>query len=120
MRVTLNRKELSAVLNDAEKIVPTNNPLEVLKGVFLEVANDTLSVTATNLELSLKQKIPAEINETGAVVFKAKLLTNMVRLMDDETITLKTVGNKLEVRSGNASYTIPMLNFTDFPRLAMP
>ncbi len=121
MRVTLNRKELSTVLNDAEKVAPTNSPLDAMKGVLLEAENGTLTLTATNLEFSLKQSIPADIEETGAAVFTAKLLANMVRLMDDDTVTLRTIGkHQLEVCSGNAVYTASMLNIADFPRLAMP
>ena len=60
MHITINRAELLAAVKRASTIAPPDSPLDVLKGVLLEVdsADGMLTVTSTNLEVSLAEKLP--------------------------------------------------------------
>ena len=59
MNITMNRAELLHAVKRASAVAPANSPLEALKGVLLEVsaASKSLVLTATNLEVTLKQKL---------------------------------------------------------------
>ena len=79
MHITINRAELLAAVRRASTIAPPDSPLDVLKGVLLEAdsADGMLTVTSTNLEVSLAEKLPCTVHEDGALVFTAKTLAEM-------------------------------------------
>lgn len=121
MRVKLNRAELSAVLNHAERIAPSNSTLDVLKGVLLEATDGKMAVTSSNLEVTLKQTIPCDTAEPGSVVFPAKLFATMLRLLDGESVTLQTNQNRqLAIQSGTATYCASSLPVAEYPELDIP
>ena len=68
MRITINRAELLSAARKAGAIAPEDSPLESLKGALLETnaATNTLTVTATNLEVSLEQKLSCLIHGAPA------------------------------------------------------
>lgn len=121
MRVNLNRAELSSVLSDAEKIAPANACLDVLRGALLEAENGKLTVTASNLEITLKRTIPGEIQEAGSVAFDARLFAAMLRLLDGETVSLETGANhQLSIKSGTADYRVSAFDPALYPTMAIP
>ena len=89
MIITANRLELLSAAQDAEQIAPASSPLDVLQCTCLRTENGKLTVTATNVELTLERRIPAEIREEGSVAIDAGLLVNMLRMMDSETVTVE-------------------------------
>lgn len=55
MRAVLNRAEFLSAAKRGENIAPHDSPLDVLKGLLLEVdAKGILTMTATNLEVALE------------------------------------------------------------------
>ena len=121
MRVTLNRAELSSVLNDAEKIAPASSPLDSLKGALLEAEDGKLTVTASNLEVTLKRTIPCGIQEAGSTVFSAKLLAAMLRLLEGDEVFLETTANhQLLLKAGTAVYQAAALDPANYPQTPIP
>ena len=90
MNVTINRAEMLCAIKRASAIAPADSPLDVLRGVLLEAdaAAGKLTVTSTNLEAALEEKLPCTVQEDGALVFGAKMLAEMLsRLPQDMTGT---------------------------------
>ena len=79
--ITVNRAELLATVKRATTIAPPDSPLDVLKGVLLESdsARKMLTVTSTNLEVALVEKIPCSAQEDGALVYSARTLAEMLQ-----------------------------------------
>ncbi len=121
MIITANRLELLSAAQDAEQIAPASSPLDVLQCTCLRTENGKLTVTATNVELTLERRIPAEIREEGSVVIDAGLLVNMLRMMESETVTVEqTMKGIVTVKGGFAVYGISTLDAGTFPRMEIP
>ena len=82
MKFTVNRTELLAAAQNAERIAPRVSTIEILQCAYLQAEQDTLTVASSNLEIALEQQIPAQIENEGSVVVKAPLLSGMLRLLD--------------------------------------
>ena len=69
MNITLNRAELLSAVKRGENIAPHDSPLDVLKGLLweLDATNGVLTMTATNLEVTLKQKMNCDAPESDAL-----------------------------------------------------
>ena len=63
MLFSANRLELLSAVRDAERIAPSQSPLEVLQCAFLSAENGKVTVAAGNLELPLERRVAAEITE---------------------------------------------------------
>ena len=120
MKFTVNRTELLAAAQNAERIAPRVSAIEILQCAYLQAEQDTLTVASGNLEIGLEQKLPANIQEEGCVVVKAPLLSGMLRLLDGERVTFQMKSGKLVVSSGNAEYAIPVKDAAQYPRMEIP
>ena len=91
MKITINRAELLGAAQRAAAIASENAPLEALKGTLLEAdaATGTLTLTATNLEVSLRQKLSCAAGETDALVVNTKLLAGMLEQISGDTVELR-------------------------------
>lgn len=110
MNITMNRAELLHAVKRGLAVVPANSPLEVLKGVCLEAtaASKTLVLTATNLEVTLKQKLACAVQEDDALALDAKLLAGMLEKLPGDTVELRRDPDvpRLSIRSGEARYNV--------------
>ena len=120
MKFTINRKELLAAAQNAERIAPRASAVEILQCAYLLAEQNTLTVASGNLEVALEQKLPAEIHEEGCVVVKAPLLSGMLRLLEGERVMFQMKNGKLTVSSEGAEYTISVMDAASYPRMEIP
>jgi DNA polymerase III subunit beta len=120
MDVTVNRDELIQALKQAKGITSKKSTIPVLSTVLLTVrAPDRVDVAATDLYLSLTQKIPAyEVKQEGSACFQAKALLERAEAMPEGPIWIKVDGTTARIKAhGNArKYTLPIIPGEDFPK----
>ena len=80
MNITINRMEMLDTARRMASIAPADSPLEVLRGVLLEADADSgkVALTATNVELSLMERLSCTVAESGTFAIDAQLLTDMM------------------------------------------
>lgn len=122
MNITMNRAELLSAAQKATAIASEDAPLESLKGVLLETAGSTLTMTATNIETSLEQKLSCPVGEDDALVMNAKLLAGMLGLMSGDTVVLRRQpgSHVLSLRSGETVYDWTIGERGEFPKMQIP
>lgn len=124
MNITMNRAELLHAVKRAAAVAPNNSPLEPLKGVLLEVSADSKSLvlTATNLEVTLKQKLACDTQEDDALAIDAKLLAGMLEKLPGDTVELRRDPDvpRLNIRSGEARYNVSVWERSSFPKVEIP
>ncbi|MCI8913983.1 MAG: hypothetical protein HFF38_07635 [Lawsonibacter sp.] len=124
MNITMNRAELLHAVRRAAAVVPNSSPLEVLKGVLLEadVANKALTLTATNLEVTLKQKLDCAAREDDALAIDARLLAGMLEKLPGDTVELRRNpgDNRVIVESGDAKYSVSVWERSSYPKAEIP
>lgn len=123
MNITMNRAELLHAVKRAAAVAPANSPLEALKGVLLEVsaASKSLVLTATNLEVTLKQKLACAAPEDDALAIDAKLLAGMLEKLPGDTVELRREpGGRLKIWSGDAQYNVSVWERSGYPEVEIP
>lgn len=124
MNVTINRAEMLSAIKRASAIAPADSPLDVLRGVLLEAdaAAGKLTVTSTNLEAALEEKLPCTVQEDGALVFGAKMLAEMLSRLPQDTVQLCRAENqgRMTLRSGDACYEVDVWERGAFPKPDLP
>ena len=86
MKVTITAGNLGQGLQVVSRAVSSRTTLPILNNVLLQTADSGLQLTATNLEIGIRQVIPAEIQEEGGITVPARLLTDFVTAHPDEPL----------------------------------
>lgn len=71
MKFSINQSELQNALSVVLKGIATRSTLPILSGIYLDAHDDTLTLQATDLELSIQYSVSALIEETGKAVVPA-------------------------------------------------
>lgn len=108
MKFIVNRTELLAAAQNAERIAPRVSTIEILQCAYLQAEQDTLTVASGNLEIALEQQLPAQIDRDGSVVVKAPLLSGMLRLLDGERVTFQMKTESSLFPPGTRSTPFPL------------
>jgi DNA polymerase-3 subunit beta len=119
LRITCSRDELVQALGVVARAVSTRTTVQILSGILLEAREGELRLAATDMELSLRASLPAQVEGDGAVVLPGKTLADIARLLpaDDVSIEHKPTESVVHLTCGSASYTLHTYNPEDFPRL---
>src|SRR6266540_2036044 len=119
MKVVCRRDELAQKLGVVARAVSTRASVQILSGVLLRAEAGRLHLAATDMELSLRSSLDAQVEGDGAVVVPGRLLVDLVRLLPDSEVTIEHRADESVVRitSGASSSSLHTYAAEDFPRL---
>ena len=119
VRLTCERDELVRRLAIVSRALSTRTTVQVLSGILLEAEGERLTLAATDMELSLRSSLDAQIEGEGRVVVQGRLLVEIARLLPGGEVTLahRPEEGVVEITSGAANYRLHTLSAEDFPRL---
>ena len=121
MKTIIERSDLLKALNHVQSVVERRNTIPILSNVLLEADNGALSLTATDLEIEMRERVEAEIVQPGAITAPAHMLYDIVRkLPDGAQVELATddTGGRLNLVAGKSAFTLQALPREDFPAMA--
>ena len=119
LRITCAKDALAQALGVVSRALSTRTSVQILSGVLLEARGGELRIAATDMELSLRATVSAQIEGDGAIVLPGKTFVDIARLLpgNDVTIEHRPAESVVHVTAGSASYTLNTYNPEDFPRL---
>ncbi len=119
MTIGCSRDELVAKLGIVSRAVSTRGSVQVLSGVLLRADAGAIELAATDMELSLRTSLDAQVEGEGAVVVPGKLLADLARLLPENEVTLEYRPEEgvVQVTSGAYSSRLNTYSAEDFPRL---
>jgi len=119
LHATCARDDLAKALGIVARGLSSRSAVQVLTGILLQVEEEKLTLAATDMEVSLRVSVGGEVRGDGAVVVPGRLLTDLARLLPDETVSLSyEVGEGvLTISSGSYSSRVNVFSAEDFPRL---
>ena len=117
MKVTVTAGNLGQGLQVVSRAVSSRTTLPILNNVLLQTAPTGLQLTATNLEIGIRQVIPAEVQEEGGITVPARLLTDFVTSHPDEplSMSLDKKTQSLTLKSNRFDASIRGIDPADFP-----
>lgn len=116
MQLTLKAGDLAAALKICHPAVPGKTTLPILTHVMLDARHGRLTISATNLEISLRTSVPAEVSTDGrTTVPEAKLATWCSFQHRDTDVTLKGDDKNITLQAGRDRAKLPAISAEDYP-----
>jgi len=120
MKVTIERAALLRALGHVHRVVERRTTIPILANVLLEAGSGELLLKATDLDLEITEKAPAEASQPGATTLPAHTLYDIVRkLPEGAQVSLEETGEQgqLTLRSGRSRFNLQTLPQSDFPEV---
>src|ERR1700737_608767 len=118
MEISVSKSELLRELTATQGVVERKTTIPILSNFLFEAADDKLSITATDLDLSLRTSCSAKVKKEGACTIPARKLYDYVKLLPDADISVRLLENHwVNIRAGRSNTKMVGMARANFPGL---
>ncbi len=118
MKINVDSLSLSEAINKVIKAISVKKNNPVLECIKLSAHDNSLILTATDMELSIEKKIVADVIIDGDILVPGKFFSEFIRTLNEESLSLEcSDGINLEIKYGESYGYIKCLNVEDYPNV---
>ncbi len=118
MKIRISSDAFTEELFKLQGVVNQRSTLAILSNALLEAEGDTLTMHATDLDISVSTSCPCEVLEEGKVTLQAKSLFDIVKNLEGESLELETEENYwANLNAGSVSCRIVGTHADEFPNI---
>lgn len=118
MKLSLMQGEFQKALHVVANVVPSKSTLPILETVLIDAKKDgSLTLTATDLDISVRTRRTAAVEEEGRVAVSARRLFDIVRELPDQEVSITGDEAKLTLNCARGRYRFVGAPVDDFPEL---
>ena len=116
MKFKSERDLLVEALSAASRVVATRL-IGASSGILLSLAGNQLTVTGTDLDITVRTNVDVIGVEDGSTVVPARLIVDAVRSLEAGAVTIATNDENVEVSLGRAKFSLRTFSVMDYPNL---
>ncbi|MDD7051574.1 MAG: DNA polymerase III subunit beta [Lachnospiraceae bacterium] len=115
MKLICSKANLLSGVQTVSKAVPNKTTMSILECILLNASNDSITLTANDMELGIETTIEGDILQKGIIALDAKIFLEIVRKLPDNDITIESDGNfKTTITCEKSKFTIIGKSAEDF------
>ena len=121
MKIAVERNILLKAVSKAQSVVERRNTIPILANVLIEAEGSDVTFRATDLDIEVVDRAPAQVERAGATTVAATTLHEIVRKLPDGalvTLTADAAAGRLTVDAGRSNFSLATLPKEDFPVMA--
>lgn len=116
MKVTVSRPELANLIGKIQSVVSAKPAIPILANVLIEAQGGILTISATDLTVSMRAQMEASIGEEGTITLPARRFFQLVRELTTPEIELTAGPDEIAyVRAGTSEFRLNGINSSEFP-----
>lgn len=121
MKFNVTKTALLAGLQTVQNVVNIRSTLPILANVLISAKKGKLAFTTTDLDVSVKCEVEADVSKTGSTTLPARRLSSIVRELPDSGIEISVdEKNAATVKCGSSFFKIIGLSDEEFPPIPKP
>ncbi|MFJ1491453.1 DNA polymerase III subunit beta [Capnocytophaga canis] len=98
-------------------VINSNNTMPILDNFLFELSPNLLTVSASDLETTVKGTLEVESDSEGSIAVPAKLLIESLKAFPEQPLTfIVKEGNQIEISTTNGNYQLTYFSAEDFPK----
>ena len=118
MKLTIGQEEFITGLQAVQNVVSTRTTLPILSNVLLNAVGDRLTLTATDLDVTISKTVEAKVEIDGSFTMPVKKLLSIAREVGGSQIEMDVSKNQCSIKSGSSAYRVNGLPAEEFPPIA--
>src|SRR3974390_599130 len=118
MEFSVKKFDLQEELEMTQGVVERKTTIPILSHLLCEAKGNRVTITATDLELSIRTSFEAKVKKEGAGTIPAKKLFDLIRLLPDEEVKFKLLENHwMQITCDRRNYKLVGMSKDNFPAL---
>ena len=115
MKLTISQEEFISGLMSVQNVVSSRTTLPILSNVLLSAAENRLTLTATDLDVTISKTVEAKVESEGSFTIPVKKLLSIAREVGGSLIEMEVSNNQCSIKSGSSAYRVNGLPAEEFP-----
>ena len=117
MKFSIEKNIIFKSLSHVQSIVEKKNTLPILSNILIEAKENHLVLSATDMDISITDKLHCNIIEMGSTTVSAHTLYDIIRKLPDtsEIEIISNDGKIMSLRAGKSKFSLGCLPKEDFP-----
>src|SRR5580658_1046997 len=118
MEITVSRQDLVKELTATQSVVERKTTIPILSNFLIEVEDDRLNITATDLDQAIRTSAAVKVKKPGACTIPARKLYDYIKLLPDGDISIKLLDNHwVQIRSGRSNTKMVGMARANYPQV---
>ena len=118
MKFECNRCRLTDAVTNVQRAVSSKSSTPALEGILVKAENNSLVLFGYDLDICITTSVEANIREEGSAIIPAKLFSEIIRKLPEETIKIDVdERNIVYISCGKADYKIIGMPAADYPEI---
>ncbi len=117
MKARLVRDEVMEGLASIQHVVPPKTTLPILSNILLRAEGSRLHLASTDLDISMKTSVPAEVLDEGTTTVPARKFAEIVREFPEDVFQLDESEDRITLACGKGQYKLTGMDWEEFPKL---
>lgn len=121
MKFRCERDMLTEAITSAQRAVTSRTGvLPVLSGLFMRAEDGQIEIVGSDLDLTIRVKIDADVDQAGDAVVSARLLSDIVKRLEPGAVSIDVSQDEARISSRRSEFTLRTLPVGEFPDLPEP
>ena len=118
MKFECNRSKLTEAVTNVQRAVSSKSTMPALEGILIKTEDNKITLFGYDLDICITTSIQGVTVKEGAAIITAKLFSEIIRKLPEETITIEVdEKNIVYISSGKVDYKIIGLPASDYPEI---
>ena len=118
MEITVGRQDLVKELTATQSVVERKTTIPILSNFLIEVEDDRLNISATDLDQAIRTSTEVKVKKPGACTIPARKLYDYVKLLPEGDISIKLLDNHwVQIRSGRSNTKMVGMARANYPQV---
>lgn len=118
MNISVLQEHLYKALIKSSRIIGTKPQLPIVSHILLEASLQAITITATNLETTIKIAIPGKCIQQGSICLPAKIFTELLATLPKEAVQIEVKEEQTIIKTGKTRAKIPGTSASEFPPIS--
>ena len=119
MHIKIQKPIFESIINQIVPFTEKKDNTQITSHVLI-IADENLTLKATDKEIGIKIKTDAEILEKGKITINAKKLNDIIRALQNKEIEIKKEDDKIIITQDTSIYKLATFNADEFPEFPDP
>lgn len=115
MKFVCEGLDLSEAVLKVVKACAVRTTVPVMECIKISAINDTLTLTATDGEITIQKKIKAEIDEEGDICVPGRYFSDFIKKLETVQLVITAEDGKMDIKYADSNTSMQVLSAEDFP-----